>query len=123
MENIVVVMENIVVVYFLDIENFGSRIIVGVDDTQAVVDKLDRVSFTFHTEDTVAMKNLSFVMMGKTVLPLVGRKGKNGARKKGVLDKAQLRYHEAQVSQCDHKQQWMVEVKRRRKHVEEENNK
>nr|GEY01852.1 hypothetical protein [Tanacetum cinerariifolium] len=48
----------------IDLENFGTRIVVGVDDTQVVVDKLDRVSFAFHTKDTVARKNLSFVTMG-----------------------------------------------------------
>nr|GFA83727.1 hypothetical protein [Tanacetum cinerariifolium] len=57
-----VVMKNIAVEYFLDLRNFGSRI-VGVDDTQAVFDK--RVSFAFQTEDTVASKNLSFVTMGE----------------------------------------------------------
>nr|GEU90693.1 hypothetical protein [Tanacetum cinerariifolium] len=68
MENIAVVMgvvENITVEYFLDSGNFKSRLVVGVDDMQVVVDKLDRVSFTFQTEDTVARKNLSFLTMGK----------------------------------------------------------
>ncbi|GJV84611.1 retrovirus-related pol polyprotein from transposon TNT 1-94 [Tanacetum coccineum] len=67
MENIVVlmvVMENIAVEYFLDLGYFGSRIVVGVDDTQVVDDKLDRVSFAFQMEDTIARKNLSFVTMG-----------------------------------------------------------
>ncbi|GJR21239.1 hypothetical protein Tco_0969766 [Tanacetum coccineum] len=66
MEKIAVVMalvENIAVEYFLDSRNFRSRLVVGVDDTQVVVDKLDRVSFAFQTEDTVARKNLSFVTM------------------------------------------------------------
>ncbi|GJY45136.1 hypothetical protein Tco_0433349 [Tanacetum coccineum] len=66
-ENIVVVMiviENITIVYFLDFGNFGSRDVVGFDDTQVVVDKLVRVSFAFQTQDTVARKNLSFVTMG-----------------------------------------------------------
>ncbi|GKF40439.1 hypothetical protein Tco_0120500 [Tanacetum coccineum] len=57
---VVIVMENIVVVYFFDLGNFESQIVVGVDDTQVVVDKLDWVSFAFHTEDTVARKNLIF---------------------------------------------------------------
>ncbi|GJT93828.1 hypothetical protein Tco_1082673 [Tanacetum coccineum] len=57
---VVIVMENIVVVYFFDLGNFESQIVFGVDDTQVVVDKLDRVSFAFHTEDTVARKNLIF---------------------------------------------------------------
>ncbi|GKC95471.1 hypothetical protein Tco_1160913 [Tanacetum coccineum] len=61
---VMVVMENIAVGYFLDLGDFGSRIVVGVDDTQVVVDKLDRVSFAFQTEDTVVRKNMSFVMMG-----------------------------------------------------------
>nr|GEW62068.1 hypothetical protein [Tanacetum cinerariifolium] len=68
MENIafvMIVVENIMVEYFLDLGNFGSRTAVGVDDTQ-VVDKLDRVLFAFHTEDMVARKNLSFVTMGQT---------------------------------------------------------
>ncbi|GKA56705.1 transposase, Ptta/En/Spm, transposase, Tnp1/En/Spm-like protein [Tanacetum coccineum] len=46
MENIAVVMiamENIAVVYFLDLGNFERRIVVGFDDTQVVVDKLDGV--------------------------------------------------------------------------------
>ncbi|GKF72021.1 hypothetical protein Tco_0208135, partial [Tanacetum coccineum] len=67
MENIAVVMvvvKNIAVEYLLDSRNFGSRLVVGVDDTQVVVDKLDRVSFAFQAEDTVARKNLSFVTMG-----------------------------------------------------------
>ncbi|GJT01143.1 hypothetical protein Tco_0822312 [Tanacetum coccineum] len=56
MENIAVVMiamENIAVVYFLDLGNFERRIVVGFDDTQVVVDKLDGVSFTLHTQDIV----------------------------------------------------------------------
>ncbi|GKA61938.1 hypothetical protein Tco_0761457, partial [Tanacetum coccineum] len=61
MENIAFVMENIAVEYLLDLRNFVSRIVVGVDDTQVVVDKLDRVSFALHTKDTVARKHLSFV--------------------------------------------------------------
>nr|GEU57991.1 putative reverse transcriptase domain-containing protein [Tanacetum cinerariifolium] len=40
-----------------------SRIVV-VDDTPIVSDKLDRVTFAFHKEDTVARKNLSFVNLG-----------------------------------------------------------
>ncbi|GJZ47792.1 hypothetical protein Tco_0601624 [Tanacetum coccineum] len=59
-----IVKENIAVEYFLDLRNFGSRIVVGVNDTQVVVDKLHQVSFVFQTEDTVARKNLSFVTMG-----------------------------------------------------------
>ncbi|GJX40820.1 hypothetical protein Tco_0255810 [Tanacetum coccineum] len=45
MENnavVMIVMKNIAVEYFLDLRNFESRIVVGVDDTQVVVDKLDR---------------------------------------------------------------------------------
>ncbi|GKE97247.1 hypothetical protein Tco_1582102, partial [Tanacetum coccineum] len=63
MENIavmIIVMESIAVVYFFDLGNFESQIVVGVDDKQVVIDKLDRVSFAFHTEDTVARKNLIF---------------------------------------------------------------
>ncbi|GKC00946.1 hypothetical protein Tco_0987082 [Tanacetum coccineum] len=63
-ENIVVVMENIAIVYFLDFGNFGIRDVVGFDDTQVVVYKLVRQSFAFQTQDTVAMKNLSFVTIG-----------------------------------------------------------
>nr|GEX10410.1 hypothetical protein [Tanacetum cinerariifolium] len=72
MENIAVVMvvvENITVEYFLDSRNFGSRLVVGVDDTQVVVDKLDRVSFTFQTKDTVARENLSFLTMERRAGP------------------------------------------------------
>ncbi|GKA74344.1 hypothetical protein Tco_0780646 [Tanacetum coccineum] len=68
MENIAVVMvvvENIMVEYFLDLRNFGSRI-GGVDDTSIVIDKLDRVKFAFQKEDTVARKNLSFENLGST---------------------------------------------------------
>ncbi|GKD38680.1 hypothetical protein Tco_1258887, partial [Tanacetum coccineum] len=61
---VMVVVENITVKYFFDLRNFRSRLVVGVDDTQVVVDKLDRVSFAFQTEDRVARKNLSFVTMG-----------------------------------------------------------
>ncbi|GJX40819.1 zinc knuckle CX2CX4HX4C containing protein [Tanacetum coccineum] len=46
MENnavVMIVMKNIAVEYFLDLRNFESRIVVGVDDTQVVVDKLDRI--------------------------------------------------------------------------------
>ncbi|GJX77333.1 hypothetical protein Tco_0324144 [Tanacetum coccineum] len=59
MENVAVV-ENIVVEYFLDSRNFGSRMVV-VDDTPIVIDKLVRVTFAFQKEETVARKNLSFV--------------------------------------------------------------
>ncbi|GJX04796.1 hypothetical protein Tco_0190712 [Tanacetum coccineum] len=48
---VMAVVENITVKYFFDLRNFGSRLVVGVDDTQVVVDKLDRVSFAFQTED------------------------------------------------------------------------
>ncbi|GJW29884.1 putative reverse transcriptase domain-containing protein, partial [Tanacetum coccineum] len=58
---VMIVVKNIVVEYFLDSRNFGSRLVVVVDDTQVVIDKLDRVSFAFQTEDTVARKNLIFV--------------------------------------------------------------
>nr|GFA31272.1 hypothetical protein [Tanacetum cinerariifolium] len=51
--------EKILVAYFLDSCNFGSRI-VDFDDTPIVSDKLDRgVTFTFQKGDTVAT-NLSF---------------------------------------------------------------
>ncbi|GJS61792.1 reverse transcriptase domain, reverse transcriptase zinc-binding domain protein [Tanacetum coccineum] len=40
---VMIVMKNIAVEYFLDLGNFKSRIVVGVDDTQVVVDKLDRI--------------------------------------------------------------------------------
>ncbi|GJV69503.1 nucleotide-binding alpha-beta plait domain-containing protein [Tanacetum coccineum] len=63
MENVAVVVENIVVEYFLDSRNFGSRMVV-VDDTPIVIDKLVRVTFAFQKEDTVARKNLSFVNLG-----------------------------------------------------------
>ncbi|GJX65128.1 hypothetical protein Tco_0299471 [Tanacetum coccineum] len=65
--DIAVAMENIAVEYFLDLRNFESRIVIGVDDTQVVVDKPDRVSFALQTEDTVARKNLSFVAMGRRI--------------------------------------------------------
>ncbi|GKB70964.1 hypothetical protein Tco_0932376 [Tanacetum coccineum] len=60
---VMIVMENIAVVYFLDLGNFGIRDVVGFDDTQVVVDKLVRVSFAFQTQDTAARKNLSFLTM------------------------------------------------------------
>ncbi|GKA20721.1 hypothetical protein Tco_0700710 [Tanacetum coccineum] len=66
MENIafvLVVMENITVEYLLDLGDFESRIVAGVDDTQ-VVDKPNLVSFAFQTEDTVVRKHLCFVTMG-----------------------------------------------------------
>ncbi|GJZ28453.1 hypothetical protein Tco_0573100 [Tanacetum coccineum] len=66
LKNIVVVrivMENIVVEYFLDSRNSRSRM-VDVDDTPIVIDKLDRVTFAFQKEETVARKNLSFVNLG-----------------------------------------------------------
>nr|GFA41408.1 RNA-directed DNA polymerase, eukaryota, reverse transcriptase zinc-binding domain protein [Tanacetum cinerariifolium] len=53
-------MENIVVGYFLDSQNFGSR----KEDTPVVIDKLVQVTFAFQKEDTVARKNLSFVNLG-----------------------------------------------------------
>nr|GEU79577.1 zinc finger, PMZ-type [Tanacetum cinerariifolium] len=52
-----------VVEYFLDSRNFGSRMVVVVDDTTIVLDKLDRVIIVFQKEDT-ATKNLSFVTPG-----------------------------------------------------------
>ncbi|GKE56619.1 hypothetical protein Tco_1495804, partial [Tanacetum coccineum] len=52
--------EGLCLVYFFDLRNFGSRLVVGVDDTQVVVDKLDRVSFAFQMEDRVGRKNLSW---------------------------------------------------------------
>ncbi|GJY94958.1 hypothetical protein Tco_0511319 [Tanacetum coccineum] len=67
---VMVVVENIVVEYFLDSQNFGSRkedtvvMVVVVDDTPIVIDKLVRVTFAFQKEDTVARKNLSFVNLG-----------------------------------------------------------
>ncbi|GJW94300.1 putative ribonuclease H-like domain-containing protein [Tanacetum coccineum] len=60
---VMIVMKKIVVEYFLDSSNFRSRIVV-VDDTPIVSDKLDRVTFAFHKEGTVARKNLSFVNLG-----------------------------------------------------------
>ncbi|GJS26454.1 hypothetical protein Tco_0487074 [Tanacetum coccineum] len=57
-----VVVENIMVEYFLDSRNFGSRMVV-VDDTTIVIDKLDRVTIVFQNEDTVR-KDLSFVTPG-----------------------------------------------------------
>nr|GEY60747.1 putative ribonuclease H-like domain-containing protein [Tanacetum cinerariifolium] len=67
---VMVVVENIVVEYFLDSQNFGSRkedtvvmVVVVDDDTPIVIDKLVRVTFAFQKEDTVARKNLSFVNM------------------------------------------------------------
>nr|GEV61935.1 hypothetical protein [Tanacetum cinerariifolium] len=62
MEDVAVV-ENIVVEYFLDSRNFGSRMVV-VDDMSIVIDKLVRVTFAFQKEETVARKNLSFVNLG-----------------------------------------------------------
>ncbi|GJT48612.1 hypothetical protein Tco_0974769 [Tanacetum coccineum] len=65
-KNIAVVMtvvKKIVVAYFLDSCNFGSRI-VDFDDTPIVSDKLDRgVTFAFQKGDTVAT-NLSFGNLG-----------------------------------------------------------
>ncbi|GKC91107.1 hypothetical protein Tco_1151756 [Tanacetum coccineum] len=67
---VMVVVENIVVEYFLDSQNFGSRkkdtvvMVIVVDDTPIVIDKLVRVTFAFQKEDTVARKNLSFVNLG-----------------------------------------------------------
>ncbi|GJU46271.1 hypothetical protein Tco_1203537 [Tanacetum coccineum] len=61
---VMAVVENIAVEDFLDSRNFRSRLVVGVDDTQVVVDKLARVAFAFQTEDTVTRKNLSFVNLG-----------------------------------------------------------
>ncbi|GKF09377.1 hypothetical protein Tco_0043601 [Tanacetum coccineum] len=61
----------VVVEYFLDSQNFGSRkedtvvIVVVVEDTPIVIDKLVRVTFAFQKEDTVARKNLSFVNLGE----------------------------------------------------------
>ncbi|GKC24352.1 hypothetical protein Tco_1026502 [Tanacetum coccineum] len=57
-----IVVKKVVVEYFLDSSNFGSRIVV-VDDTPIVIDKLDRVTIAFQKEDTVR-KNLSFVTSG-----------------------------------------------------------
>ncbi|GJV04837.1 hypothetical protein Tco_1338406 [Tanacetum coccineum] len=70
---VMVVVENIVVEYFLDSQNFRSRkedtvvMVVVVDDTPIVIDKLVRVTFAFQKEDTVARKNLSFVNLGKSI--------------------------------------------------------
>nr|GEW91582.1 hypothetical protein [Tanacetum cinerariifolium] len=61
---VMIVVKNIMVEYFLDSKIFGS--LVGVDDTQFVVDKFDRVTFALQKEDTVARKNLSFVNLGYT---------------------------------------------------------
>ncbi|GJY78588.1 hypothetical protein Tco_0484389 [Tanacetum coccineum] len=67
---VMVVVEKIVVWYFLDSKNFGSHkedtvvMAVVVEDTQIVIDKLVRVTFAFQKEDTVARKNLSFVNLG-----------------------------------------------------------
>nr|GEY05956.1 hypothetical protein [Tanacetum cinerariifolium] len=58
-----IVIENIVVEYFLDSPNFGSRM-VDVDDTPIVIDKLDRVTFAFHKEVTVGRKNFEFCEPG-----------------------------------------------------------
>nr|GFB81488.1 hypothetical protein [Tanacetum cinerariifolium] len=57
---VMVVVENIVVEYFLDSQNFESR----KEDTPIVIDKLVRVTFAFQKEDTVARKNLNFMNMG-----------------------------------------------------------
>nr|GEV55752.1 hypothetical protein [Tanacetum cinerariifolium] len=68
-ENIAVVMivgKKIVVEYFLDSSNFGSRIVV-VDDTPIVIDKLIQVTFAFQKKDTVARKNLSLVNLGDEI--------------------------------------------------------
>ncbi|GJU32281.1 hypothetical protein Tco_1175870 [Tanacetum coccineum] len=65
-----VVVENIVVESFLDSQNFVSRkedtvvMVVVVDDTPIVIDKLVLVTFAFQKEDTVARKNLSFATLG-----------------------------------------------------------
>nr|GEU76560.1 hypothetical protein [Tanacetum cinerariifolium] len=86
MENIAVVMvvvENMTVEYFLDSPNFGSRLVVGLDDTQVGVDKLACLSFAFQTEDTVARKNLSFVNLGLLVLSFA--KETKQKRSKGEL--------------------------------------
>nr|GEY80081.1 hypothetical protein [Tanacetum cinerariifolium]GEZ02803.1 hypothetical protein [Tanacetum cinerariifolium] len=61
---VMAVVEKIVVEDFLDSRNFG--ILVGVNDTQVVADKLARMTFAFQTEDTVARKNLNFVNLGWT---------------------------------------------------------
>nr|GEU59113.1 hypothetical protein [Tanacetum cinerariifolium] len=58
-----IVMKNIMVEYFLDSRNFGSRMVV-VDDTPIVIDNLGRVTFAFQNEETIARKNLSFVNLG-----------------------------------------------------------
>ncbi|GKE27425.1 hypothetical protein Tco_1442809, partial [Tanacetum coccineum] len=62
---VIVVVEKIAVEDFLGSRNFGS--LVGVDDTQVVVDKLGWVTFAFQTEDTVARKSLSFVNHGRRI--------------------------------------------------------
>ncbi|GJS40711.1 hypothetical protein Tco_0565754 [Tanacetum coccineum] len=66
-----IVVKKIMVEYFLDSSNFGSRIVV-VDDTPIVSDKLDRVTFAFQKEDTVARKNLSFVNLGISIWKAFG---------------------------------------------------
>ncbi|GKE02294.1 hypothetical protein Tco_1390277, partial [Tanacetum coccineum] len=69
-KNVAVVVEKIVVEYFLDSKNFGSRkedtvvMVVIVDDTPIVIDMVVQVTFAFQKEDTVARKNLSFVNLG-----------------------------------------------------------
>ncbi|GKA16782.1 hypothetical protein Tco_0696619 [Tanacetum coccineum] len=66
-----VVVENIVVEFFLESQNFGSRkedtvvMVVVVDDTPIVIDKLVRVTFEFQKEDTVARKNLKRLTQNK----------------------------------------------------------
>ncbi|GJT08562.1 DNA helicase [Tanacetum coccineum] len=66
--------------YFLDSKIFGSRkedtvvMVVVVDDTPIVIDKLVRVTFAFQKEDTVARKNLSFVEPGVGRIRLVSEK-------------------------------------------------
>nr|GEV62776.1 hypothetical protein [Tanacetum cinerariifolium] len=62
------VVENIAMEDFLDSRNFGSRLVVGVDDTQVVVDKLAWVAFAFQTEYTITRKNLSFVNLGSELM-------------------------------------------------------
>ncbi|GKA70597.1 hypothetical protein Tco_0776736, partial [Tanacetum coccineum] len=69
-KNVAVVVEKIVVEYFLDSKNLGSRkedtvvMVVIVDDTPIVIDMVVQVTFAFQKEDTVARKNLSFVNLG-----------------------------------------------------------
>ncbi|GKD88616.1 hypothetical protein Tco_1364123, partial [Tanacetum coccineum] len=58
---VMIVMKKIMLAYFLDSRNFGSRI-VGFDDTPIVSHKLDR-RVTFAFQDTVAT-NLSFGNLG-----------------------------------------------------------